>query len=49
VSLGASGLLAFADCRLLAAERVRLAVLFATGFVEALAEFTVLSFNLGQA
>jgi hypothetical protein len=34
---------------LLAAERVRLPVLFAAGFVQALEELAVLSFLLGQA
>jgi hypothetical protein len=38
-----------AGIRLLAAERVGLAVLLAAGFVEALAEFAVLWFDLGQA
>jgi hypothetical protein len=32
-----------------AAERVSLAMLFASGFVQALAEFAVLLFYLGQA
>jgi hypothetical protein len=44
-----SGLLGLAGNRLLAAERVGLAVLLAAGFVEALAEFAVLLFHLGQA
>jgi hypothetical protein len=49
VPLGASRLIEFAGFRLLAAERVRLAVLFASGFVQALAELAVLSFHFGQA
>jgi hypothetical protein len=49
VSLGASRLFGCAGLRLLAAERVGLAVLFAAGFVQALAEFVVLLFDLGQA
>jgi hypothetical protein len=49
VSVGASRLLGFAGLRFLAAERVGLAMLFAAGFVQALAEFTVLFFHLGQA
>jgi hypothetical protein len=42
VSLGASGLFEFAGLRFLAAEWVGLAMLFASGFVQPLAEFTVL-------
>jgi hypothetical protein len=38
-----------AGLRLPAAERVRLAVLLTSGFVQALAEFAVLSFHFGQA
>jgi threonine/homoserine efflux transporter RhtA len=49
VPLGASGLLAFAGLRFLAAERVGLAMLFASGFVQPLTEFAVLVFHLGQA
>jgi hypothetical protein len=49
VSLGASGLLEFAGLRFLAAEWVGLAILFAAGFVQALAEIAVLLFHLGQA
>jgi hypothetical protein len=35
--------------RFLAAERVGLAMLFASGLVQALTEFVVLHFHLGQA
>jgi hypothetical protein len=35
--------------RLLAAERVGLAMLFASGLVQALTKFAVLSFHFGQA
>jgi hypothetical protein len=49
VSLEASGRLEFAGLRFLAAERVGLAVLLAAGFVQALMEFAVLLFHLGQA
>jgi hypothetical protein len=48
VSLGASELLEFAGLRLLAAEWVGLAMLFASGFVQPMAEFAALSFHLGQ-
>jgi hypothetical protein len=49
VPLGASRLFECAGFRLLASERVRLAVLFAAGLVQALAEIAVLYFHLGQA
>jgi hypothetical protein len=49
VPLAASGRLGFAGVGLLAAERVGLAMLLASGFVEALAEFAVLQFQQGQA
>jgi hypothetical protein len=49
VPLGAARLFACAGLRLLAAERVGLAVLFASGLVQALAEIAVLVFHLGQA
>src|SRR5262249_9443080 len=49
VPLTASGLLGLARLRFLAAERVGLAMLFASGFVQAVAEFAVLLFHLGQA
>jgi hypothetical protein len=46
---GASRLLGLAGLRLLASEGVGLAMLFAVGFVQALAECTVLFFHFGQA
>jgi hypothetical protein len=49
VPLGASGLLGFAGFGFLAAERVSLAMLFASGFVQALTEFAVLYLHLDQA
>src|SRR5262249_54833567 len=49
VPLAASGLLGSARLRFLAAERVGLAMPFASGFVQALAEFEVLLFHLGKA
>jgi hypothetical protein len=48
-SAWASGLLEFAGLRFLAAEGMGLAMLLTPNFVEALAEFTVLLFHLGQA
>jgi hypothetical protein len=49
MSLGACGLLGFAGLDFLAAERVRLAMSFAAGFVQPLAEFPILFFHLGRA
>jgi hypothetical protein len=49
VPLGASRLFEFAVLRFLAAERVGLAMLFAAGLLQALAEIAVLLFHLGQA
>jgi hypothetical protein len=49
VPLGPPGLVGCAGLGFLAAERVGLAVRFSAGFVEALAEFAVVSFQLGQA
>jgi hypothetical protein len=49
VSLGASRLFEFARLCFLAAERVRLAMMLTSGFIQELAEFAVLSFHFGQA